>query len=298
MSALKKKIKIKFVDQDGFDDVALPLLRKHYEIEFSDNPDYLFYSNFGKEHLKYDCIKIFSTGECVIPNFNECDYATGFDYIDFSDRYLRLPLCSSMVRNGKSILETAYNRGEDLPEVKEKKFCSFVVSNAKGMYARTAMFNLLNTYKKVDSGGKYLNNIGYCVDDKRLFEHEHKFCLTFENTRYPGYTTEKISDAFSSGAIPIYFGDPLVDRIFNPKAFINVSDFSDFNDAFEYIRKVDNDDELYQSILNEPIYINRPNGLEELEDFLCHIIDQDLSKAPRRPKTFYAYDVERNIGKL
>jgi len=289
------KKRIKFVDQDGLEDVLLPILSKHYEIEISDNLDYLFYSNFGKEHLKYDCIKIFSTGECVIPNFNECDYATGFDYLEFGDRYLRLPLCSSMIRNGKSVLELANNRGKDLPIIKEKKFCSFVVSNGNGMYSREAMFNLLNTYKKVDSGGSYLNNVGYKVIDKRLFEHEYKFSLTFENCRYPGYTTEKISDAFSSGAIPIYFGDPLVSKIFNPKAFINVCDFKDFNDAFEYIKKVDNDDELYNSIINEPIYINKPNGLDEFEKFVCHILDEDISKALRRPRSFYAYDVERNL---
>ena len=58
----------------------------------SNNPDYLFYSGFGYEHLKYNCIRIFFTGECITPDFNECDYAIGFDRLDFGDRYLRFPL--------------------------------------------------------------------------------------------------------------------------------------------------------------------------------------------------------------
>ena len=47
----------------------------------------------------------------------------------------------------------------------------------------------------------------------------------FENTYAPGYTTEKIMDAFASGCVPIYYGDPLVVQDFNPDSFINAHDF-------------------------------------------------------------------------
>ena len=35
----------------------------------------------------------------------------------------------------------------------------------------------------------------------------HKFNIAFENSSYPGYVTEKITDAFIANTIPIYWGD-------------------------------------------------------------------------------------------
>ena len=93
-----KKIKIKFVDFNvglGFkldDNEIVNSLSKYYDVEICDDPDYIFYSVFGLDHLKYDCIRIFYTGECYTPDFNECDYAMGYDRLSFGDRYLRLAL--------------------------------------------------------------------------------------------------------------------------------------------------------------------------------------------------------------
>jgi len=281
-----KTIKVKFCD--GFyeeDLVFMPILKRHYNVIESDEPEYLFYSVFGQEHFKYsNCIKIFTTGEAIVPNFNECDYATSFDYMEFGDRYLRLPLCSIMFRNGKNVLDSAIERGSRLPAVEKKEFCSFVVSNGRGMPERKRMFELLNEYKTVNSGGRYMNNIGGPVENKQLFEHRHKFSICFENERYPGYTTEKIVDAFSAGVIPIYLGDPRICEYFNEKAFVNVCDFDSLEDAVEYIKRIDKDDELYRQIMAQPILKKDLPGLKELERFLCGIIDRDIEAAVRTPK--------------
>ena len=88
-----EKLKVNFVDfWSGFDKVNndfYRILSEKYEIEISDKPDYLFYSVFGYEHTKYDCVRIFFTGECIVPDFNICDYAIGFDNITFGDRYTK-----------------------------------------------------------------------------------------------------------------------------------------------------------------------------------------------------------------
>jgi hypothetical protein len=34
----------------------------------------------------------------------------------------------------------------------------------------------------------------------------YTFTLTFENTDYPGYVTEKLFHALSAGSIPLYWG--------------------------------------------------------------------------------------------
>lgn len=69
-------VKIKFVDMPGeFDEqnnFILDILRERYTVEFSDRPDFLFYSVFGIEYLAYrDCVRIFLDGEPVLPNFND-----------------------------------------------------------------------------------------------------------------------------------------------------------------------------------------------------------------------------------
>ena len=113
-----------FNEENNF---LINLLKKHYNIELSDNPDYLIYSVYGNEHLQFaDCTKILFTGENSVPDFNQCDYALGFHYLSFEDRYLRYPLY---------ILYPAFSLvKKDLElnpaEMADRKFCNFVYSNS------------------------------------------------------------------------------------------------------------------------------------------------------------------------
>lgn len=157
---MKKEIQIKFVDfWNGFDDkdnFIYKILAEKYNVILSDQPQYLIYSVFGCENTKYDCIKIFYTGENVTPGFNMTDYAIGFDHLEFGDRYMRIPLYKlydqfESLRNDKKI---------DSNEALNRKFCSFVYSN--NMFAdscRIDFFHALSNYKHIDSGGGLLNNI-------------------------------------------------------------------------------------------------------------------------------------------
>ena len=72
-----RRIKINFEDEfPGFkpeDEFIYRVLSKRYEIEISSDPDYLFVACFGHRHLRYNCIKIFVSGENQIPDFNLFD---------------------------------------------------------------------------------------------------------------------------------------------------------------------------------------------------------------------------------
>lgn len=284
----KRTIKILFVDfWDGFnkhDNEFLTVLKEKYEVKLSDNPDYLFYSGFGFQHLKYNCIRIFYTGECITPNFNECDYAISFDRVIFGDRFIRIPLYNLF--QYKSEFLGLFNRLKFTKQDLEQKegFCSFVVSNCFADDVRAIFFDKLSTYKKISSGGRFRNNIGGAVADKKAFQSKHKFAIAFENTSYDGYCTEKLMEAFAAGTIPIYWGDPNVVKDFNPEAFINAHDYASFDEVVERVKEVDQDDNLYLKIRNASPLLGVPtdNGLA---DFLCHIIDQDYEKAFRRPNS-------------
>jgi hypothetical protein len=56
--------------------------------------------------------------------------------------------------------------------------------------------------------------------------------------------------------IPIYLGSSNVNEYFNPRSFINVNNFNSFQDCIDYVLKVDNEQELYNSIINEPFLYN------------------------------------------
>ena len=110
------KIKVAFVDfwshfdQDNF--ILTKALRENHIVEILQNPqeaDYVFFSLFGEEHwfLPDRCVKIFYTGENVCPDFNACDYAVGFEWLTFGDRYLRLPnnYCTRLHAEGTLLME-------------------------------------------------------------------------------------------------------------------------------------------------------------------------------------------------
>lgn len=289
------KIKIGFSDfHKGFnkyDNFWIKTLQKLYgfdAIEVTNNPDYLFYSCFGFEHLKYECIKIFYTGENIVPDFNLCDYAIGFHEINFNDRYMRMPLYHTYDRAYRSALQKHLN---DDSFYLERKFCCSVISNALADSERAQMLSLLDGYKKVDNGGGFRNNVGGKVKDKLEFETHYKFTICFENSSTIGYTTEKLLEGFAGGGIPIYWGNPNVGEEFNEKAFINCNRFSSFESVLEYIKELDNDNEKYLKIVKEPIFTSKPEKGEydylqrNIEIFLQNIFESKYEDAYRRCRT-------------
>ncbi len=290
---MKPHIRIRFVDfwDDFVPEKSLfyQLLSEKYEIELSETPDYLFCSVFGDEHLRYDCVKIFYTGENQCPDFNLYDYAIGFDCLTLGDRYFRLPIYYlNRYQSDFRLMEQKHST----PVPEKKSFCSFVYSNDRASEVREMFFDQLSTYKPVSSGGRHRNNIGVPVADKLSFEREHKFSFAFENSSYPGYCTEKLVQAFAAQTIPIYWGDPTVAETFNEGAFINCNNYNSWNEVLATIKRVDTDQELYHRMLTTPA-LKHPEidsieaKLCQLSDFLCHIIDQTYADALRYNRVYW-----------
>lgn len=122
-------------------------------------------------------------------------------------------------------------------------------------------------------------------DEKLTFQSRHKFVIAFENSSSPGYSTEKIVQAFAAKTVPIYWGDPEIDKCFNEKAFINCHKFPTFEDVVEYVKIIDADDELYMRMLRSPALVDLYEIEKEkyhLRCFLEHIIEEPYDAARRR----------------
>ncbi len=276
-----KKLKINFCDFwpgfDKFNNYFVSILSKEYEIEISENPDFLFFSNEGTAHKKYNCTRIFYTGESIQPDFRECDFGISFE-LNENRRSLRFPLYNLYGNINELVLPKP-------PFIEAKKkhtgFCNMVVSNPHSS-KRIDFFHQLNKYKKVDSGGKYLNNIGGAVADKRSFICKYKFTLAFENKSYPGYTTEKIIEPMFCKSMPVYWGNPFIAEEFNTKSFINWNDYGSDEAVIERIIELDQNEDLYEKVYNEPYFLdNKPNHYcdeERLVEFLRGIFDNHFPR--------------------
>lgn len=284
-----KTIKVKFVDfWENFDprhNFIADIISKKYRIELSDAPDYLIFSVFGYENIDYhNCTKIFYSGENITPDFNICDYAIGFNFLSFGDRYIRMPFYTAY-----GVRQLAAPKVIVPEVVLNRKFCSFVVSNAKGAPERERFFQLLSEYKQVDSGGRYKNNVGGPVPDKNDFIKNYKFNIAFENSMCDGYTTEKIMEPMLVNSVPIYWGNKLIDRDFNPASFVNVSSYSSLEEAVEHIVRLDQNDDEYLSLLSTP-WFNEENYLNWEEQFLAffnNIFEKPLSESRYIPTHGY-----------
>jgi GR25 family glycosyltransferase involved in LPS biosynthesis len=238
------------------------LLSDFYNIQIvnpEDNPDILFYSVFGNKHLSLESKrKIFFSGE-QFGKDKTAAFNITFDENDSNNCRLPLWVCylnDDIINDFNDKQLTKYT----VP--KKTKFCSIICQQDNVPNTRSEIVEKLSKYKRVDCGGKFLNNIGYCVprgtDCSGKIQHNfnYKFVIAFENKNYPGYVTEKICDVYKSKSIPIYWGNKEVLKDFNPTTFIYAGNFNNFDDLVEYIIKVDNDDELYASYFKEPILSN------------------------------------------
>lgn len=297
---MRKTVKVNY---SGFwkelnpeDNLFYQILSQRYNVQISETPDFLFCGPLGKplEYMKFEnCVRILFTGEPLPPSFALFDYAIAFDYLEFGDRYIRYPYSIWNYKGEKKFRKT-YTEEEAVEILKNKSvFCNFIYSHYSEWSRRDELFHALSGYKFVDSAGTYLNNQENSLfvrgESKYEFLKKSKFTIAGESISYPGFVTEKIVHCFENGSIPIYFGDPLVDKMFNAKAFINVNKEDSIKDIVDKVREIDQNDRLYLEMLMEPITTDPEychNQYEKLKEFLYNIFDQEPIDAYRRMRHY------------
>lgn len=255
-------------------------------------PNFILFGPFGsswKEEQWKGIPKAHFTGENTLPVQDPDVFLNmGYPHADFVDeKYIRLPLWQleidwfgadvQRINNPKPLpIDRCLNvYPEEISQ--KKKFCSFVVTNPCNP-VRNDAFHWLNRYKHVDSAGRLFNNIGDEIFaglgggggeiKKHEFLKQYKFCLAYENASSQGYTTEKLLHAKIAGCIPIYWGDPKVERDFDTKGFIDARKFTTPEELIEAVRKVDTNPSEYLRMFATPA----------LDDYKRDLVRRTLSQ--------------------
>jgi hypothetical protein len=310
-AAVRPRISVAFLDFPGnFNpDRIRKLIEMRYEVVLNeDAPDYVVYSVFGSRFLKYpEAVRIFFTGENVHPDFNLCDYAFGYDYLEFGERYYRCPNYQ-LYDQFKELC--ARRHSPPPPDLARRRFANFIYSNRNAHPLRDEFFVALCRYRNVDSPGRHLQNCndpigapysGDWSSAKVAYQRKFKFSFAFENSSTRGYTTEKIVHALAADTIPIYWGNPEIGREFNVRRIVNCHAFGSMKEVLDHIMAIDHDDALYNRIVAEP-YFPDDRMPEELQDDRVlkqfgRVFDQPKAAAFRRNLHAWGvrYEAQRKI---
>ena len=158
---------------------------------------------------------------------------------------------------------------------------AFIVSNMTEQ--RQNLMNLVHPVIPIDGYGKAFDS---SIKDhsssgflKRDLLMSYQYCLCPENSISPGYYTEKIPEAYISGAIPITFCDSMVEVDFSPASFINLIKFVDgdqfASSAFEDC--LHKKDFLAELLCTPLIAYSLEDRMSDFKYFVAGIISKALS---------------------
>lgn len=229
--------------------------------------DFLICGDGGFKYEKFPKTRIFITAENHDPNLSLFDYCLTHNRKQ-NDRCLHFPYWLQRVLYYPELQKRLEERPPltvDEFVAQKREFCNFICRNHV-CRTRNRFVKHLSERKRVNCPGPFMHNtdfvLGKSNQDKYDYQEKHIFSVAYENEASPGYTTEKIVDAFVSRTIPIYWGDPTVEEIFNPEAFIHARRFANEKELIDYVIALSEDAESCVTMLNAPVFRN-PAVLEE-----------------------------------
>lgn len=195
---------------------------------------------------------------------DSCDVSIGSTLVQNARHHIHFPqMFMGLYEHKQNLL---------LDEKLKSKFCAFMYS--VDHVHRTKYFDLLSKYKRVDGLGKSRNNTNEADSRQQYSDEEtymdiavriysdYKFVLAIENKKQEGYFTEKMIHPLMSHSIPLYWGDDSVFLYINKKRVIYLPDYTD-EQLLKKIEEIDNNDDLYNKIIREPLFLNNNNILDE-----------------------------------
>lgn len=140
--------------------------------------------------------------------------------------------------NGTSSFSKNYDELVTIGSFEKKKLLSVISSNkadTPGHRLRLRFVQALADHfgERIDIFGRGIREIA----DKWDAIFPYKYHVTIENSAFPDYWTEKLSDCYLAGAYPIYYGCPNLDGYFSTGAFTRI-DIQDVGSAIGAMERV------------------------------------------------------------
>jgi GR25 family glycosyltransferase involved in LPS biosynthesis len=193
-----------------------------------------------------------------------------YDFFDISlDNYndfnsICYPIFFSILYSYGNKYDNIYNNTNN--NVILDNFCAFIVSSSINQMRINFCEYVMKNYKNVNCYGKQLNNMGnnynWLWNEPQQIEllSKHKFVICFENSNHNNnyYITEKILNAKTAGAIPIYWGTTKCFEIFEHDSFLFLDEPTEngFKKLLDKIIYLDNNNDEYLKVRNKRL-INR-----------------------------------------
>jgi hypothetical protein len=206
-------------------------------------------SVFGRRHWRARGRVVMFSGESRFRD-QFADYTVDCRFLE-RPNHLRLPLWAYATLNAES---------SDLAPAevtKPERFCNFVYSNPRGTI-RNSFFEMLHAKKSVDSMGSFMQNRvesrlvrridSDWMSSKREVLRDYRFTIAFESREFPGYTTEKILDAWLSGSVPIYWGNPLMATEFPEGSCLSLYEAGSLSRLVEQVLEAEHEPERYAEL--------------------------------------------------
>ena len=219
-------------------------------VNYNTNPDILIASVFGDinriQNSTAKC-KIFYYGENLdrYPPYNNetllldtFDLIVGFKYTNLEKKQIRFPLWLMYYKfynytpenNLINYIETKYNENK---KKENKNISTTLICRHDRGGQRTKIYNEIvsNNYCNIYCPGifKYntIDKLGIKVEDKINYISKSIYNICPENSKFEGYFTEKIFQAFEGGTIPFYWAIDLPEKELineNKYCFCNIND--------------------------------------------------------------------------
>jgi hypothetical protein len=139
------------------------------------------------------------------------------------------------------------------PKIYDKsKLASMIVSNKSSTSGHRYRLTALNKVRdRIDCFGAGWNRI----EKKEQGLADYFFSIAMENGNYPNYFTEKVTDCFATGTIPVFWGTLTISEFFNEKGIIFYTDDFKIEDLSPelYYSKMDYIKDNFDRILQFPV---------------------------------------------
>ncbi|XP_069821591.1 4-galactosyl-N-acetylglucosaminide 3-alpha-L-fucosyltransferase FUT6-like [Dendropsophus ebraccatus] len=159
------------------------------------------------------------------------------------------------------------------------KLVAWAISNWNPQSRRVKYYQEFKQYLSIDVYGR--QHLSLPRDEHEKILSQYKFYLSFENSIYEDYITEKLwMNALTFGCVPIVMGPTRqnYERFIPKDSFIHVEDFSSAKELAEYILKLDKDEKAYQQYFTWRSRLH-PIGRTNWQTHYCRVC-KALKEAP------------------